>query len=58
MQTYRARDLTKGQVILKNNEQLVIDRVDISNRGNIMVWVNNKINQVIHYDPMDIVILK
>ena len=37
---------------------LVIDRVDISNRGNIIVWVNNKINQVIHYDPMDIVILK
>lgn len=58
MKTYRARDLTKGQVIIKNNEHLVIDRVDICNRGNIMVWVNNKINQVIHYDPMDIVILK
>jgi len=59
MKTYRARDLRKGQIIIKENDEcLVISRVEITTRGNIMVWVNNKINQVIFYDPMDVVLLK
>ncbi|CAB4127448.1 hypothetical protein UFOVP84_192 [uncultured Caudovirales phage] len=59
MKTYRAKDLIKGQTIIKeNDEQLVIDKVDVTKRGNILVWVNNKINQTIIYDPMDVVILK
>jgi len=59
MKTYRARDLTRGQTIIKeNNEYLVIDKIDVTRRGNILVWVNNKINEVICYDPMDVVILK
>ena len=59
MKTYRAKDLIKGQTIIKeNDEQLVIDKVDVTKRGNVLVWVNNKINQTIIYDPMDVVILK
>jgi translation elongation factor P/translation initiation factor 5A len=58
MKTYRARDLTKGQVIIKENEYLVIDKVDSTKRGNVIVWVNNKINQTIIYNPMDVVLLK
>jgi len=58
MKTYRARDLHKGHVIIKENEQLVVDRVDITRRGNILVWINNRINEVLTYDPMDVVILK
>lgn len=59
MKTYRARDLIKGHIIIKeNNEYLTVDKVDVTRRGNIMVWVNNKINEVIFYDPMDVVLLK
>ena len=59
MKTYRAKDLIKGQIIIKeNDEQFVIDKVDITKRGNVLVWVNNKINQTIMYDPMDVIILK
>lgn len=58
MKTYRARDLCKGHVIIKEDEQLVVDRVDITRRGNIIVWINNRINEVLTYDPMDVVILK
>lgn len=59
MKTYRAKDLIKGQTIIKeNDEQLVIDKVDITRRGNILVWVNNKINEVLTFDPMDVIIIK
>lgn len=58
MKTYRARDLIKGQVIIKDNEQLVIDRVEMTNRGNILVWINNRINEVMTFNPMDVVLLK
>lgn len=59
MKTYRAKDLIKGQTIIKeNDDQFVIDKVDVTKRGSVVVWVNNKINQTIIYDPMDVVILK
>ena len=59
MKTYRAKDLIKGQTIIKeNDEQLVIDKVDITRRGNILVWVNNKINEVLTFDPIDVIIIK
>jgi len=58
MKTYRAKDLHKGQIIIKENEHLVIDKVEVTKQGNILVWINNRINEVLTYNPTDVVLLK
>ena len=39
MKTVRAKELTKEQIIIEdNNDRTKIDRVDVTRRGNIMLW--------------------
>ena len=59
MKTIRARELTKEQIIIEdNNDRTKIDRVDVTRRGNIMLWTGIEGASVRFYDPMDVVVVE
>ena len=59
MKTVRAKELTKEQTIIEdNNDRTKIDRVDVTRRGNIMLWTGIEGASVRFYDPMDVVVVE
>ena len=59
MKTIRARELTKEQIIIEdNNDRTKIDRVDVTRRGNIVLWTGIEGASVRFYDPMDVVVVE
>ena len=59
MKTVRARELTKEQIIIEdNNDRTKIDRVDVTRRGNIVLWTGIEGASVRFYDPMDVVVVE
>ena len=59
MKTVRARELTKEQIIIEdNNDRTKIDRVDVTRRGNIMLWTGIEGASIRFYDPMDVVVIE
>ena len=59
MKTIRARELTKEQIIIEdNNDRIKIDRVDVTKRGSIMLWTGIEGASIRFYDPMDVVVVE
>ena len=59
MKTIRARELTKEQIIIEdNNDRTKIDRIDVTRRGNIVLWTGIEGASVRFYDPMDVVVVE
>lgn len=59
MRTIRAKELTKDLIIVEdNNDRVKIDRVDVTRRGSIMLWVGNDGSTVKFYDPLDVVVVE
>ena len=57
MKTIRAKELTKNCVIWINNVREIIDQVDITRRGNVMVWLNDG-ERIKFFDPLDVVVIE
>lgn len=59
MRTIRARELTKDLIIIEdNNDHVKIDRVDVTRRGSIMLWLGEDGSSVKFYDPLDVVVVE
>ena len=59
MKTIRARELTKEQIIIEdNNDRTKIDRVDVTRRGNIVLWTGDEGASVRFYNPLDVVVVE
>ena len=59
MKTVRARELTKEQIIIEdNNDRTKIDRIDVTRRGNIVLWTGDEGASVRFYSPLDVVVIE
>ena len=59
MRTVRARELTKDLIIIEdNNDHVKIDRVDVTRRGSIMLWLGEDGSSVKFYKPLDVVVVE
>lgn len=59
MRTIRARELTKDQTIIEdNNDRTKIERVEVTNRGNIMICSGVYGSSIKFYNPMDVVVIE
>lgn len=59
MKTIRAKELTKEFTLIESdNSRVKIDRVDITRRGSIMLWVGDEGATIKFYDPLDVVVVE
>lgn len=58
MKTIRAKDLTIDSIIIENTGRIMINKLDITRRGNIMLWIGNDGATVKFYNPMDVVVVE
>lgn len=56
MRTIRAKDLTVNSILSELNEK--VQRVDITRRGNIMVWLGEDGTELKFFNPMDVVVIE
>lgn len=56
MKTIRAKELTANVVLTESNTK--VQRVDITRRGNVMVWLGEDGTELKFFDPMDIVVIE
>ena len=58
MKTLRARELVKDQTLILENERWKIDRVDITKRGNIALWLGEGGHTVKFFKSLDVVVIE
>ena len=59
MKTIRAKELTKEQIIIEdNNDRTKIDRIDVTKRGSIILWTGIEGASIRFYNPMDVVVVE
>lgn len=58
MKTIRAKELTIDSIIIENTDRIMISKLDITRRGNIMLWIGNDGATVKFYNPMDVVVVE
>ena len=59
MRTIRAKELTKEQIIIEdNNDRTKIDRIDVTRRGSIVLWTGDEGASVRFYNPLDVVVVE
>ena len=59
MKTIRAKELIKNQIIIEsNNDRLKVSRVDVTKRGNIMLWTGPEGATLKFYNPMDVLVIE
>ncbi len=58
MKTIRAKELTIDSIIIENTGRIVINKLDITRRGNIMLWIGNDGATIKFYNPMDVVVVE
>ena len=58
MKTLRARDLVKDQTLILENERWKIDRVDVTRRGNIAIWLGDGGHTVKFLNSLDVVVVE
>ena len=59
MKTIRAKELTIDSIIIENTDRIMISKLDITRRGNIMLWIiGNDGATIKFYNPMDVVVVE
>lgn len=58
MKTIRAKELTIDSIIIENTDRIMISKLDITRRGNIMLWIGSDGATVKFYKPMDVVVVE
>lgn len=58
MRTIRAKELTTESIIIESNDRITISKLDITRRGNIMLWIGNDGATIKFYNPMDVVVIE
>ena len=56
MHTIRAKELKRNSIIIfDNNERLIVDKVDVTHRGNIMTWLGEEGLEIRFFKQNDVI---
>lgn len=58
MKTIRAKDLSTENQIIEYNDVKPINKIDVTRRGNIMLWLGKEGTELKFYNPLDIVVVQ
>ena len=58
MKTIRAKELQNGDQLIAEHSEWSVNRVDITRRGNIMLWLGKDGAKVMFLRPMDVVVIR